>query len=87
MSSRLFTEVRERRGLAYHVLAMVQGYADTGSLFTQAGVDLKRVDEAVETIVTELRQIAAEAVPTTSSRRPARTRRAASCSRSSRRRG
>ena len=63
MSSRLFTEVRERRGLAYYVLAMVQGYADTGSLFTQAGVDLKRVDEAVETIVTELRQIAAEAVP------------------------
>ena len=63
MSSRLFTEVRERRGLAYYVLAMVQGYADTGSLFTQAGVDLKRVDEAVETIVAELRQIAAEAVP------------------------
>jgi predicted Zn-dependent peptidase len=63
MSSRLFTEVRERRGLAYYVLAMVQGYADTGSLFTQAGVDLKRVDEAVETIVTELRQMATEPVP------------------------
>ena len=51
MSSRLFPEVRERRGLAYYVLAMVQGYADAGSLFTQAGVDLERIDEAIETIV------------------------------------
>ena len=63
MSSRLFTEVRERRGLAYYVIAIVQGYADTGSLFTQAGVDIKRIDEAVTTIVGELRQIAAEPVP------------------------
>jgi predicted Zn-dependent peptidase len=63
MSSRLFTEVRERRGLAYYVLAMLQGYRDTGSLFAQAGVDVKRVDEAVETIVGELRKIVAEPVP------------------------
>jgi len=63
MSSRLFTEVRERRGLAYYVLAMIQGYADTGSLFAQAGVDVKRVDEAVTTIVGELQKMADEAVP------------------------
>jgi predicted Zn-dependent peptidase len=63
MSSRLFTEVRERRGLAYYVLALIQGYADTGALFTQAGVDIKRIDEAVTTIVGELRKIAAEPVP------------------------
>jgi predicted Zn-dependent peptidase len=63
MSSRLFTEVRERRGLAYYVLAMIQGYADTGSLFAQAGVDLKRVDEAVTTIVGEFTNIAAKPVP------------------------
>jgi predicted Zn-dependent peptidase len=63
MSSRLFTEVRERRGLAYYVLAMLQGYADTGSLLTQAGVDIKRIDEAVTTIVGELHGMAAEPVP------------------------
>jgi predicted Zn-dependent peptidase len=63
MSSRLFTEVRERRGLAYYVLAMLQGYRDTGSLFAQAGVDVKRVDEAVETIVSELRKVVEEPVP------------------------
>jgi predicted Zn-dependent peptidase len=63
MSSRLFTEVRERRGLAYYVYAANQSYTDTGSLYAQAGVDIKRVDEAVTTIVGELQNVAAEAVP------------------------
>jgi len=63
MSSRLFTEVRERRGLAYYVFAANQGYTDSGTLYSQAGVDLKRIDEAVTTILGELRKIAAEPVP------------------------
>ena len=63
MSSRLFTEVRERRGLAYYVFATNHGYTDAGSLYTQAGVDINRVDQAVETIVAELRKIADEPVP------------------------
>ena len=63
MSSRLFTEVRERRGLAYYVFAANQGYTDSGTLFSQAGVDLKRVEEAVTTILDELRKIGAEPVP------------------------
>jgi predicted Zn-dependent peptidase len=63
MSSRLFTEVRERRGLAYYVFTANQGYTDSGTLFSQAGVDLRRIDEAVTTILAELRKIAAEQVP------------------------
>jgi predicted Zn-dependent peptidase len=63
MSSRLFTEVRERRGLAYYVFAANQAYTDSGTLYSQAGVDLKRVDEAVTTIREELRKIATEPVP------------------------
>jgi predicted Zn-dependent peptidase len=63
MSSRLFTEVRERRGLAYYVFGMNHSYTDAGSLHAQAGVDIKRIDEAVTTIATELRTIAANAVP------------------------
>ena len=63
MSSRLFTEVRERRGLAYYVYAANHAYTDAGSLSAQAGVDLERIDDAVETIVGELRKIAAEPVP------------------------
>jgi len=63
MSSRLFTEVRERRGLAYYVFGINHSYTDAGSLYTQAGVDINRIDEAVTTIAGELRTIAAEPVP------------------------
>jgi predicted Zn-dependent peptidase len=63
MSSRLFTEVRERRGLAYYVFGINHSYTDAGSLYTQAGVDINRIDQAVTTIRDELRKIAAEAVP------------------------
>jgi predicted Zn-dependent peptidase len=63
MSSRLFTEVRERRGLAYYVFATNHAYTDAGSLYAQAGVDIERIDDAVETVAAELRKIAAEAVP------------------------
>ena len=63
MSSRLFTEVRERRGLAYYVFCANNSYADAGTLAAQAGVDLNRIDEAIETIVAELRRIVTEPVP------------------------
>src|SRR3990170_2552748 len=63
MSSRLFTEVRERRGLAYYVFGTNQCYTDAGSLYAQAGVDIARIDDAVSTIVAELRTIAGEPVP------------------------
>jgi predicted Zn-dependent peptidase len=64
MSSRLFTEVRERRGLAYYIYALNHSYVDTGTLYSQGGVDVKRVDEAVETIAREFRRIADEPVDT-----------------------
>jgi predicted Zn-dependent peptidase len=63
MSSRLFTEVRERRGLAYYVYALNHSYTDAGSLYSQAGVDIERIDEAVTTIATELKKIVQEPVP------------------------
>jgi predicted Zn-dependent peptidase len=63
MSSRLFTEVRERRGLAYYVFGINHSYTDTGSLFSQAGVDINRIDEAVTTVATELRKVATEPIP------------------------
>jgi predicted Zn-dependent peptidase len=63
MSSRLFTEVREKRGLAYYVHASHSGYTDTGSFYSSAGVDVDRVDEAIKTILDELRKVAAEPLP------------------------
>jgi predicted Zn-dependent peptidase len=63
MSSRLFTEVRERRGLAYYVYGLNHSYTDAGSLYAQAGVDINRIDDAVSTVAAELRKVAEEAVP------------------------
>ena len=63
MSSRLFTEVRERRGLAYYVYGVNHSYTDAGSLYSQAGVDINRIDEAVTTISAELKRIVDEPVP------------------------
>src|SRR5437763_8528946 len=62
MSSRLFSEVRERRGLAYYVFGVNHSYTDAGSLYSQAGVDIHRNDEAVTRVVHELRRIAEEPV-------------------------
>jgi predicted Zn-dependent peptidase len=62
MSSRLFTEVRERRGLAYYVYGYNQGYTDTGTLFAQAGIDINRIDDAITTIAAEFARIADETV-------------------------
>ena len=63
MSSRLFTEVRERRGLGYYVHAANGSYTDAGTFYTGAGVDVSRIDEALTTILDELRKIADEPVP------------------------
>jgi predicted Zn-dependent peptidase len=63
MSSRLFLEVRERRGLAYYVYGLNHSYTDAGSLYAQAGVDLSRVDEAITVIVEQFRRMADEVVP------------------------
>ena len=63
MSSRLFTEVRERRGLAYYVFGTNHSYTDAGSLHAQSGVDINRIDEAVTTIVEQFRLLASEPVP------------------------
>jgi predicted Zn-dependent peptidase len=63
MSSRLFLEVRERRGLAYYVHGSNHSYTDAGSLYSQAGVDLTRIDEAINVIVEQFRRMAEEPVP------------------------
>lgn len=57
MSSRLFHEVREKRGLAYYVRSSSDHYRDCGSLVTFSGVDPKRVEEAVKVIVEEYSKV------------------------------
>ncbi|NQV88782.1 MAG: insulinase family protein [Parcubacteria group bacterium] len=64
MSSRLFTEVRERKGLAYFVRAMNSSYEDTGVFMIRAGLDKTRLELAVKTIKKELSKISKEKVTT-----------------------
>jgi predicted Zn-dependent peptidase len=63
MSSRLFLEVRERRGLAYYVYGLNSAYTDAGTLYAQGGVDIQRVDEAITVIAEQFRKMAGELVP------------------------
>jgi len=57
MSSRLFMEVRERRGLAYAVHSGSAHYRDTGAVVVYCGVDPTKTDEAVKAILGELKNI------------------------------
>jgi predicted Zn-dependent peptidase len=56
-SSRMFTEVREKRGLAYAVRTSSDHYLDTGSLATYAGVPIKKAEEAISVILFEYNKI------------------------------
>jgi len=53
MSSRLFRELREKRGLCYHVASDVWYFADTGSLVVYTGVLLSKIDDAIKLIIKE----------------------------------
>lgn len=57
MSSRLFDEVREKRGLAYSISSSVKSLQDTGMFMIRAGVDNKKIVKAVEVILKELTKI------------------------------
>ena len=63
MSSRLFTEVREKRGLAYSVRSWADRYPDTGYLVAQAGVEHAKLEKTVETILVEFKKIKKTKVP------------------------
>jgi len=62
MSSRLFIEVREKRGLCYNVRASVDAYEDVGVLTVRAGLDASRLTLAMKVIVEELKKIAKKGV-------------------------
>ena len=65
MSSRLWIEVRERRGLAYAIKTSIERYLDTGYLGTYAGVDPKKVDETISVILDQTYGITSGKYPIT----------------------
>ena len=62
MSSRLFNEVREKKGLAYEIATHVKRLKDTGVFFVHAGIDNKNLVEASRVIFKELDRIKKEKV-------------------------
>jgi predicted Zn-dependent peptidase len=69
MSSRLFTEVRERRGLAYYVRTHSEPYTDAGYVTTQAGVRVDKIEEVIKVILAEYSKLTRELVPAEELRR------------------
>ncbi len=57
MSSRLFTEVREKRGLAYSVRAWTERYTDTAYLAIQAGIEPENLTKATKVIISILNKL------------------------------
>ncbi|MFN8025206.1 MAG: pitrilysin family protein [Acidimicrobiia bacterium] len=60
MSSRLFQEVREKRGLAYSVYSYRAAFQETGALAVYAGTAPERVDETLEIVNAELDRLVAD---------------------------
>jgi predicted Zn-dependent peptidase len=69
MSSRLFQNVREKRGLAYAVYSGLSAYHDAGTLTIYAGCANDAVGELVDVVVDELRTIKHQEVPEAELRR------------------
>ena len=63
MSSRLFQNVREKRGLAYAVFSGLSAYRDAGSFTIYAGCANDAVGEVIDLVVEELRGVKHEPVP------------------------
>ncbi|MEK7218450.1 MAG: pitrilysin family protein [Patescibacteria group bacterium] len=62
MSSRMFLNVREAKGLCYYIATDVDSYLDAGALSTRAGVDQSRLHEAIEAIKNEYLRAAGKGV-------------------------
>ena len=62
MSSRLFYQIRERRGLAYYINSGVNSYEDVGLFQVSAGVNLDKVEEAIKCAMAEVSKIRDEKV-------------------------
>ena len=62
LSSRLFTQIRERRGLAYYVSSASQLFTDSGFLAARAGVKTEKTEEAIQVCRDEFFKIATQGV-------------------------
>jgi predicted Zn-dependent peptidase len=57
MSSRLFIEIREKRGLAYMVKSGAEPFRDTGFFYVRAGLESKNINKAIKVMQNEMQKI------------------------------
>jgi len=62
VSSRLFQEIREKRGLAYSIYSFLSGYSDSGMITVYAATRSKEVDRVVDLTCREIRRIGTKGV-------------------------
>jgi predicted Zn-dependent peptidase len=62
MSSRLFQEIRENRGLAYSVFSYITSYIDSGYLGVYLGIDRDSVNEALSLVLKEINRLCTELI-------------------------
>ncbi|OGH87940.1 MAG: hypothetical protein A2206_03545 [Candidatus Magasanikbacteria bacterium RIFOXYA1_FULL_40_8] len=62
MSSRLFIQIRERRGLAYSIRSSVEKFRDTGYFQVGVGLEAKNINKAIEVIKQELEKLIGKGV-------------------------
>jgi predicted Zn-dependent peptidase len=60
MSSRLFQEIRENRGLAYSVYSYLPTYIDTGLMVVYAGTNEDSFEEVIEVVINEFNRLKKE---------------------------
>ncbi|MDD2899128.1 MAG: pitrilysin family protein [Desulfuromonadaceae bacterium] len=63
MSSRLFQEIREKKGLAYSVYSYIISHADSGALVVFAGTEKKHCREVIDIAQNEMLRLATEEIP------------------------
>lgn len=62
MSSRLFIQIRERRGLAYVIRSGSDHFRDTGYAYVRAGLDAKNINQAITVIKQEIQKLVTKGV-------------------------
>ncbi|HEX9154330.1 MAG TPA: pitrilysin family protein, partial [Nitrospira sp.] len=62
MSSRLFQEVREKRGLVYSIYSFLSGYSDVGTMTVYAATRPKEVERVVDLVCREIRRISRQGI-------------------------
>lgn len=63
LSSRLFIEIREKKGLCYSISSGTASFRDTGLWSVHAGLNTSRLEEAITTILVEMKKVTTELVP------------------------